>query len=141
MGDSQAIEQLNMKPKFWKDLLTDAPFTRKDIIHIQDPLNLSGRNVAEFHHVKAKLSRRDGDEDASEDPLAGLNASNLGEDAQRILAKLNTEESAQALPRVDIGSWMGGCCPFCVGLLCIVAYLFTWRSQRRHQNSPLEFLT
>eukprot|EP00884_Botryococcus_braunii_P021935 jgi/Botrbrau1/8425/Bobra.0237s0045.1 len=92
----EAVEQLNIKPKYWKDLLTDAPFTRKDIIHIQDPLNLSGRNVSEFHHVKTKLSSRDGDADASEDPLAGLNTSNLGEDAQRILAKLNTEESAKA---------------------------------------------
>lgn len=34
------MEELNIKPKFWKDLLTDEPFTRKDIIHIQDPLNL-----------------------------------------------------------------------------------------------------
>lgn len=30
-----AVEQLCVKPKNWKDLLTDEPFTRKDIIHIQ----------------------------------------------------------------------------------------------------------
>lgn len=35
-----AVDQLNIKPKNWKDLLTDEPFTRKDIIHIVDPLNL-----------------------------------------------------------------------------------------------------
>ena len=40
MEGLQAVEELNIKPKFWKDLLTDEPFTRKDIIHIQDPLNL-----------------------------------------------------------------------------------------------------
>lgn len=40
---SQAVEQLNIKPKYWKDLLTDEPFTRKDIIHIQDPQNLQVR--------------------------------------------------------------------------------------------------
>ena len=39
----QAIEQLNVKPKYWKDLLTDESFTRKDIIHIQDPQNLQAR--------------------------------------------------------------------------------------------------
>lgn len=39
----QAIDELNIKPKFWKDLLTDEPFTRKDIIHLQDPLNLQVR--------------------------------------------------------------------------------------------------
>lgn len=31
----EAVEELNVKPKNWKDLLTDEPFTRKDIIHIQ----------------------------------------------------------------------------------------------------------
>ena len=44
-----------MKPKFWKDLLTDEPFSRKDIIHLQDPMNLSGRNMEQFDHVKKKL--------------------------------------------------------------------------------------
>ena len=37
---AQAVEELNVKPKNWKDLLDDTPFTRKDIIHLQDPLNL-----------------------------------------------------------------------------------------------------
>ena len=36
----QAIDQLNVKAKHWRDLLTDEPFTRKDIIQIQDPHNL-----------------------------------------------------------------------------------------------------
>ena len=48
----QAIEELNIKPKFWKDLLTDVPISRKDIIHLQDPLNFSGRNMQQFDHVK-----------------------------------------------------------------------------------------
>lgn len=40
-----AVEELNVKAKNWKDLLTDEPFTRKDIIHLQDPLNLQQRYV------------------------------------------------------------------------------------------------
>lgn len=36
----EAVQELNIKPKFMKDLLTDQPFIRKDIIHIQDPMNL-----------------------------------------------------------------------------------------------------
>jgi hypothetical protein len=31
----EAVEELNIKAKNWKDLLTDEPFTRKDILHIQ----------------------------------------------------------------------------------------------------------
>ena len=36
----QAIQELHMKAKNWRDLLTDEPFTRKDLITIQDPHNL-----------------------------------------------------------------------------------------------------
>jgi peptidyl-prolyl cis-trans isomerase-like protein 2 len=39
----EAVEELNVKAKNWKELLTDEPFTRKDIIQIQDPLNLQQR--------------------------------------------------------------------------------------------------
>jgi hypothetical protein len=35
--------------------LTDEPFTRNDLITIQDPSNLKKFNLAEFHHVKNKL--------------------------------------------------------------------------------------
>ena len=36
----QAVKQLNISAQNWKDLLTDEPFKRKDIITIQDPHNL-----------------------------------------------------------------------------------------------------
>lgn len=39
-------------PSCLQDLLTDEPFTRKDIMHLQDPLNVSGRLISEFHHVR-----------------------------------------------------------------------------------------
>lgn len=39
-------------PACLQDLLTDEPFTRKDILHLQDPLNVSGRLISEFHHVR-----------------------------------------------------------------------------------------
>eukprot|EP00798_Chlamydomonas_sp_ICE-L_P013541 gene13541-19411_t len=43
-----AVEELCVKPKNWKDLITDEPFTRKDIIQIQDPMNLEvGDRAAE----------------------------------------------------------------------------------------------
>jgi peptidyl-prolyl cis-trans isomerase-like protein 2 len=31
----EAVERLNIKAKFWKDLMTDESFTRKDVITIQ----------------------------------------------------------------------------------------------------------
>ncbi len=48
----EAIEKLNMKPKNWKDLLTDEPFTRKDLITLQDPHNLQMRNINDFYYLK-----------------------------------------------------------------------------------------
>lgn len=51
----QAIEQLNIKTKNWKDLLTDEPFQRNDMITLQDPTNLTKFNIAKFHHVVKKI--------------------------------------------------------------------------------------
>lgn len=48
----EAVEQLNLKPKNWKELLTDEVFTRQDIVTLQDPNHLSKFNIANFHHVK-----------------------------------------------------------------------------------------
>jgi len=54
-GCFQAVEQLNIKPNYWKDLVTDEPFTRKDIITIQDPTKLDKFNLASFYHVRKNL--------------------------------------------------------------------------------------
>eukprot|EP00123_Amoebidium_parasiticum_P017106 comp23713_c0_seq1/m.40796 comp23713_c0_seq1/g.40796 ORF comp23713_c0_seq1/g.40796 comp23713_c0_seq1/m.40796 type:complete len:523 (-) comp23713_c0_seq1:381-1949(-) len=49
------IDRLNVKPKFWKDLISDEPFKRTDLITIQDPQNPEKQNFAEYHHVKNQL--------------------------------------------------------------------------------------
>ncbi|KFM78566.1 Peptidyl-prolyl cis-trans isomerase-like 2, partial [Stegodyphus mimosarum] len=59
----EAVEQLNLKPKNFKDLLTDEPFTRNDIITLQDPSNLEKFNFHNFHHVKNKMVIGDEDEE------------------------------------------------------------------------------
>ncbi|XP_076265278.1 RING-type E3 ubiquitin-protein ligase PPIL2 [Rhynchophorus ferrugineus] len=51
----EAVEQLNIKTKNWKDLINDKPFERKDIIVLQDPNNLTKFNISKFHHVKNNL--------------------------------------------------------------------------------------
>lgn len=51
----EAVEQLNIKSKNWKDLVDDTPFTRKDIITIQDPNLLEKFNISTFHHIRKKL--------------------------------------------------------------------------------------
>jgi len=51
----EAIEELNIKAKNYKDLISDEPFTRSDIIVIQDPRNMTKFNLSGFHHVKNSL--------------------------------------------------------------------------------------
>ncbi|XP_049830102.1 RING-type E3 ubiquitin-protein ligase PPIL2 [Schistocerca gregaria] len=86
----EAVEQLNIKAKNWKELLTDEAFQRKDIITIQDPNNLEKFNIAEFYHVKKNL--RVEDEDADDDPSARLKTVNA--ETQAILDELNREYKA-----------------------------------------------
>ncbi len=51
----QAIDQLNIKTRSFKDLLTDEPYSRSDLIVLQDPHNLSKFNLTNFYHVKNNL--------------------------------------------------------------------------------------
>lgn len=59
----EAVEQLNIKTKSYKDLLSDEPFTRQDIITLQDPTNLDKFNVSNFFHVKNNLKVLDPEEE------------------------------------------------------------------------------
>uniref|UniRef100_A0A4X2M4V2 RING-type E3 ubiquitin-protein ligase PPIL2 n=1 Tax=Vombatus ursinus TaxID=29139 RepID=A0A4X2M4V2_VOMUR len=73
----EAIEQLNIKTKNFKDLLTDEPFSRQDILTLQDPTNLDKFNVANFYHVKNNLRVLDPDEEkARQDPTYYLKNTN-----------------------------------------------------------------
>ncbi|KAJ3071337.1 Peptidyl-prolyl cis-trans isomerase cyp8, partial [Podochytrium sp. JEL0797] len=46
----ETIDELCIQGKAWKDLMTDEPFKRKDLITIQDPLNVGGRDINAFHY-------------------------------------------------------------------------------------------
>uniref|UniRef100_A0A8C9F9M8 RING-type E3 ubiquitin-protein ligase PPIL2 n=1 Tax=Pavo cristatus TaxID=9049 RepID=A0A8C9F9M8_PAVCR len=72
-----AVEQLNIKPKCYKDLLTDEPFTRQDIVTLQDPTNLDKFNVSNFFHVKNNIKVVDPDEEKAKlDPSYYLKNTN-----------------------------------------------------------------
>ncbi|XP_076452779.1 RING-type E3 ubiquitin-protein ligase PPIL2-like [Babylonia areolata] len=68
-----AVERLNVKTKSLKDLITDEPFTRKDIITIQDPTNLDKFNIQAFYYVRKNLRVTDEEEEkARRDPRFNL---------------------------------------------------------------------
>ncbi|PWA17096.1 hypothetical protein CCH79_00013233 [Gambusia affinis] len=92
----EAVEQLNIKTKSYKDLLTDEPFTRKDIIMLQDPTNLDKFNVSSFFHVKNNLKVLDPDEEkAKQDPAYHLKSTNL--ETRETLAELYKEYKGDQL--------------------------------------------
>ncbi|ELK26284.1 Peptidyl-prolyl cis-trans isomerase-like 2 [Myotis davidii] len=101
----EAVEQLNIKAKNFRDLLTDEPFSRQDIITLQvrslplcsregprepwhsclcrphlspqDPTNLDKFNVSNFFHVKNNMKITDPDEEkARQDPSYYLKNTN-----------------------------------------------------------------
>ncbi|XP_041456134.1 RING-type E3 ubiquitin-protein ligase PPIL2-like [Lytechinus variegatus] len=101
----EAIEQLNIKAKNWKDLLTDEPFKRSDIITIQDPSQLDKFNISTFHHIKNNLKVEDAAEiQARKDPKYTLNKTNV--ETEDILGTLYkeyqpTEEKEEKKQKAD----------------------------------------
>ncbi|KAG0053050.1 RING-type E3 ubiquitin-protein ligase ppil2, partial [Gryganskiella cystojenkinii] len=90
----EAVERLNIKAKFWKDLMTDESFTRKDIITIQDPHNMQKKNLADFHYVKNDLSALDEEKERKKrDPMNNINQKGA---TGKILSQLNMEKKEKA---------------------------------------------
>ncbi|XP_064620477.1 RING-type E3 ubiquitin-protein ligase PPIL2-like [Lineus longissimus] len=88
-----AVERLNIKPQHYKDLVSDAPFTRKDIITLQDPSNLDKFNFAMFYHVKNNIKLVSEEElKARKDPKYHLNA--MSTETRDILAQLDRDYKA-----------------------------------------------
>jgi peptidyl-prolyl cis-trans isomerase-like 2 len=46
------VEQLNLKAKSMRDLVSDEEFTRADLVILQDPMDLEKQNIAEFKNLQ-----------------------------------------------------------------------------------------
>ncbi len=57
-----AVRELNLKCNNMNDLMTGVPFSKSDIVTIQDPSDTSRRNVNSFHHIKFGTKVDKGDE-------------------------------------------------------------------------------
>lgn len=90
----EAIKELNIKTKNWKELITDEPFTREDLITIQNPNALDSKVTLDFDHVKHCLKIDDEElKKMSEDPTYNINVSG---DIKQMLKELGTEKGRQA---------------------------------------------
>jgi len=90
----EAIDELNIKNKNWKDLLTDEPFARKDIIVLQDPQNLDKFNISKFQHLKKDWKVAEEDKVHAKYYLKNANA-----ETEDILAELSKTYKAPEAPK------------------------------------------
>ncbi|XP_078164336.1 plant U-box 49 [Carex rostrata] len=91
----EAIKELNIKTKSWRELLTDEPFTRDDLITIQNPNELDSKVLVEFDHVKKGIKLDEEDlRKMKEDPTYNINVSG---DLKQMLNELGTEKAKLAL--------------------------------------------
>lgn len=92
-----SLQLLAIKSKSWRDLVTDEPFQRSDIITIQNPNNLKARLLEDYDYLKnekkvgGESSYMAGmlttDDDLANDPLKGINVEAAG-GASKVLKML-----------------------------------------------------
>lgn len=92
-----SLQLLAIKSKSWRDLVTDEPFTRADIITIQNPNNLKARMLEDYDYRKNEkkvggmlrylMSILTPDDDLADDPLKGINVDAAG-GASKVLKML-----------------------------------------------------
>ncbi|KAJ0982133.1 hypothetical protein J5N97_010388 [Dioscorea zingiberensis] len=89
----EAIKELNIKTKNWRELLTDEPFTKDDLVTIQNPNALDTKVLLDFDHVKNSLKLDDEDlKKMNEDPTYNINISG---DLKQMLQELGTEKAKE----------------------------------------------
>ena len=90
----EAIEQLNIKTKNWKDLVNDQPFVRKDIVTIQDPSCLEKFDISKFYYIQHKLKVETEEEKAErKDPTGRIQKMSI--EARETLQELEKTYKAQ----------------------------------------------
>lgn len=91
----ETVQRMNIKPKLWEDLIDSEPFTRADIITLQDPQNLASRNLDQFKHLQdggAELTKEQEERNAE-----NINAGALGSMGDKVLkAKAAVEKARKA---------------------------------------------
>ncbi|PTB35386.1 Peptidyl-prolyl cis-trans isomerase cyp8 [Trichoderma asperellum] len=91
------VERMNIKAKMWQDLLDDQPFTRADIITLQDPQNMASRNLDQFKYLQDGEQAQLTKEQQEERQAGNINAGALGSMGDKVLkAKAAVEKARKA---------------------------------------------
>eukprot|EP01127_Copromyxa_protea_P020121 TRINITY_DN6668_c0_g1_i1.p1 TRINITY_DN6668_c0_g1~~TRINITY_DN6668_c0_g1_i1.p1 ORF type:complete len:538 (-),score=120.63 TRINITY_DN6668_c0_g1_i1:23-1600(-) len=90
----KAVETLNIKPKKWTDIQTGEPFTRADIIVLQDPQRPELHDSKNYYFVKNNLTARK-KEVQSDDPLSRITLSTTSERVFKEMKEKEEEEKVR----------------------------------------------
>lgn len=100
----EAIEELNLKTKNFRDLLTDEPFVRKDLIVIQDPMDTSKINPSQYYHFIKNLKWADDEEGTSRSDSDGAQIKKMDNVTKSTLAELaSTYKASGAISSEMVG--------------------------------------
>jgi peptidyl-prolyl cis-trans isomerase-like protein 2 len=91
----EAVEQLNLKSKNYRDLLTDEPFTRKDVITLQEPSCFEKQDVSKFHYQVNAL-KWDEEEEAEADGKPRSNVKNMNQIMKAAMDEMQNSECSLA---------------------------------------------
>ena len=95
----EAVEQLNIKAGYWKDLLTGTEFTKDDLIILQDPEDPKSwrRRVTEFFSSSSSFKHKGKNDDGDDGSSHGVG----GGDDERINMTATTEKTLKELAERD----------------------------------------
>lgn len=74
----ETVERMNIKAKAWRDLVDDEPFTRADIITLQDPQNAASRDLGSFKYIQDGHEAQTSKDKEEELEGSNVNTSALG---------------------------------------------------------------
>lgn len=87
----EAVDELNFKAKNLKDLISDEPFTRKDVITLQEPTNnIERQNISNFYYLQNGLRWNDTEEIADK---GKANLNSINQIMQATLEEMKKEDN------------------------------------------------
>jgi len=90
----EAIENLNIKPKHWNDLVTGELFSRTDIITLQDPNDNSKQVTISYYHIRKGLTP--GSKNDDNDPVKNITLTSTSE---KIFREIREKERVELLQK------------------------------------------
>ncbi|KAI2471444.1 hypothetical protein F4781DRAFT_386914 [Annulohypoxylon bovei var. microspora] len=91
----ETVERMNIKAKMWRDLVDDEEFGRSDIITLQDPQNIAGRDLSKFQHLKDGGDPLLTGEQEEEKKEGNININALGRVGDKVLRAKEAVEKAR----------------------------------------------